>query len=31
VQLIKKVAFEHNLQAPVYEVNYEGIFAAFQE
>ena len=31
VQLIKKVSFDHKLQAPVFEVNYEGIFTAFQE
>jgi hypothetical protein len=31
VQLIKKVSFDHKLQTPVFEVNYEGIFSAFQE
>ena len=29
VQLVKKVSFDHKLQAPVYTVNYEGIFQTF--
>jgi hypothetical protein len=31
VQFIKKVSFDHKLQADVYAVNFSGMFQAFRE
>jgi DNA-directed RNA polymerase III subunit RPC3 len=31
LQFLKKVSFDHKLQAPIYSVNWQGLFTQFQE